>query len=194
MLYVYLPRLKGPAVLAEAVRDGLGLILWRQESFAYADSHDEVAERYRGLRGGEHVGISDGQVSGLLVRPEVASRQLAAEIPTASTSTGAGKPAGALRTAAAADRPVAGVATPAPQAMPKRYHGTVVLDTTRVGRDAGRIADEVISHLAGLVGSNVRVTLEIEAEIPAGVPDQVVRVVTENSRTLKFMSHGFESE
>jgi hypothetical protein len=70
----------------------------------------------------------------------------------------------------------------------------VVLDTTRVGRDASRIAEEVIAHLAGLVGSSVTVTIEIEAEIPSGAPDNVVRTVTENSRTLKFTSQGFEKE
>jgi len=44
------------------------------------------------------------------------------------------------------------------------------------------------------VGARVRVTLEIEADIPDGVPDHVVRVVTENSRTLKFTQAGFEEE
>ena len=77
---------------------------------------------------------------------------------------------------------------------PKRFHGTVTLDATRVGRDASRIADEVIAHLAGLVGARVTVTIEIEAEIPAGAPDHVVRTVTENSRTLRFTSQGFERE
>jgi hypothetical protein len=61
-----------------------------------------------------------------------------------------------------------------------------------VGRDAGRIADEVIAHLVGLVGSDVKVTLEIQADVPSGVPEKVVRTVTENSRTLKFKDHGFE--
>ena len=74
----------------------------------------------------------------------------------------------------------------------RRFHGTVALDATRVGRDAGQIADEVISHLSGLVGAEVTVTLEIDAEIPDGAPENVVRTVTENSRTLKFVSHGFE--
>ena len=37
-------------------------------------------------------------------------------------------------------------------------------------------------------------TLEIEAEIPNGAPDNVVRTVTENGRTLKFKSQGFERE
>jgi hypothetical protein len=70
----------------------------------------------------------------------------------------------------------------------------VTLDATRVGPDAGRIADEVISHLVGLVGSEVKVTLEIEAEISSGTPENVVRIVTENARTLKFTSQGFEEE
>jgi hypothetical protein len=38
------------------------------------------------------------------------------------------------------------------------------------------------------------VLLEIEAEIQAGTPENVVRTVTENSRTLKFTTHGFEEE
>ena len=76
----------------------------------------------------------------------------------------------------------------------KRFHGAVTLNPTRVGRDASQIADEVIAHLAGLVGANVSVTLEIEAEIPDGAPGHVVRTVTENSRALNFTDHGFERE
>ena len=75
-----------------------------------------------------------------------------------------------------------------------RFHGTVELDPTRVGRDASRIADEVIAHLSGQVGAKVTVTLEIQAALPNGASDQIVRTVTENSRTLKFISHGFEKE
>ena len=77
---------------------------------------------------------------------------------------------------------------------PKRFRGTVTLDPTRVGRDASRIADEVIAHLSGLVGAKVTVMLEVAADIPSGAPDHVVRTVTENSRTLKFTSQGFEKE
>ena len=35
--YLYLPRLKEPAVLLEAIRDGLRLLTWSQDSFAYAE-------------------------------------------------------------------------------------------------------------------------------------------------------------
>ena len=83
--------------------------------------------------------------------------------------------------------------TPAP-AKAKRYHGSVKLDATRVGRDAGQIADEVIAHLSALVGADVQLTLEIEAHVPDGTPEHVIRTVTENSRTLKFDDSGFENE
>lgn len=66
------------------------------------------------------------------------------------------------------------------------------LDPMRAGRNAAQIAEEVIAHLTGLLGAKVTVTLEIEAEIPDGVPDHVVRTVTENSRTLKFVQAQFE--
>ena len=83
-------------------------------------------------------------------------------------------------------------APPAP-AQPKRYYGTAHLDPTRVGRDASRIAEELIAHLTSLASAGVTVILEIQAHIPNGAPDSVVRTVTENTSALK-MSGGVETE
>jgi hypothetical protein len=68
----------------------------------------------------------------------------------------------------------------------------VRLDPRRLGRDAGRIGEEVVQHLAGLVDAEVEVTLEIAVRLPEGVSEHIVRTVTENCRTLKFSQHGFE--
>ena len=68
------------------------------------------------------------------------------------------------------------------------------VDPVRAAKAVGQIAEEVVSHISGLVGAKVEVTLEIEAEIPEGAPEHVVRTVTENARTLRFKSHGFEEE
>ncbi len=191
--YLYLPRLAGPEVLVQAIRDGVALLTWQSDTFAYAESHDEGAARYRGLRGGQVVSLS-AESAGLLVKPDLARRQMGAETPAAAPGgeTGAGAPAGV----SGPTQPGATDATPGAPALlrPRRFHGTVRLDPARVGRDASRIADEVIAHLAGQVGAEVTVTLEIEASLPDGASDQIVRTVTENSRTLKFTSHGFESE
>ncbi len=64
----------------------------------------------------------------------------------------------------------------------------------RSNRRSAKIAEEVISHLAGLMKANVKVTLEIQATLPDGATEQVVRTVTENCRTLTFESQGFERE
>lgn len=63
-----------------------------------------------------------------------------------------------------------------------------------MNRDASQIADEVLQHLTSLVGANVKVTLEIEARVENGIPDNVIRTVNENCRTLKFKSQEFEEE
>ena len=190
--YLYLPRLTGTGVLVGAIRDGLGLLTWQQESFAYADSFDDTANRYRGLRGGQLVALSEENQSGMLVRPDVAGRQLEAE---AQPTPGPMPPGlGPTPPGPGPTPPGPSPTPPRPTPGPKRFHGTVTLDSTRVGRDAGKIAEEVIAHLVGLQSSTVIVTLEVEAEIPGGAPDNVVRTVTENSRTLKFTSHGFETE
>jgi hypothetical protein len=52
----------------------------------------------------------------------------------------------------------------------------------------------VISHLNGIIGSQITVSIEINAEIPAGVPEPIVRIVTENCRALRFENQGFEEE
>ena len=75
-----------------------------------------------------------------------------------------------------------------------RFHGTVELDPMRVGRDAGNIAQEIVQHLTALAGAGVTITLEIDAQLPDGAPEQVVRTVSENCRTLKFTSQGFEEQ
>jgi hypothetical protein len=68
----------------------------------------------------------------------------------------------------------------------------VQADPLRLGRDAARIAEEIVQHLTGLVGSNVEITIEIRADLADGAGDKLVRDVTENCRTLKFTDFGFE--
>jgi len=190
--YLYLPRLQNSPVLLNAIRAGLALLTWEQDGFAYAENHDDSATRYRGLRSGAQITVTQDD-TGLLVRSDIARRQIDQETaPPVPAGTDTGNAASPIP---GPTPPTAQPSGPVQPPKPKRYHGTVILDPSRVGRDAGRIADEVVTHLVGLMGSKVTVTLEIQAEIPAGAPDNVVRTVTENSRTLKFGSNsGFEIE
>jgi hypothetical protein len=73
--YPYLARLTCPSVLADAINDGLRILILEQESFAYADSFDGTEKRYRGLRSGQPVKLSEDTLQGLLVKPDIAASQ-----------------------------------------------------------------------------------------------------------------------
>ena len=195
--YLYLPRLLDPTVLLGAIRSGVGSLTWQIETFAFAESYDEQNGRYRGLKGASNISLTDPDAPGLLVKPDVAAKQLESDqglIGLAPSDPGPVNDGteGGQSSAGTSD----GTAPPIAPAhtMPNRFFGSVELDPQRIASNASQIADEVIAHLVGLVGADVKVTLEIEARIPSGVNDQVVRTVTENSRTLRFTNHGFESE
>jgi hypothetical protein len=188
--YLYLPRLRDRSVLLRAIEHGVGSFSWEQDGFAYADAFDEEAKRYRGLVAGEHPNaLIDG--SSVVVTPEAARRQLDDELAGEAASD----------QAQMGDVPVSGGSQEeaatfghAPDGHPRRFYGSVELDPLRVGRDASQIGEAIVQHLSGLVGANVEVRREIQARIPTGAPDDVVRTVTENARTLKFDQHGFEQD
>ena len=68
------------------------------------------------------------------------------------------------------------------------------LDPERYQRDFAKLAAEVIANLAGLLGTDVEISVEVKATNAEGFPDHVTRTVTENARTLKLDSYGFETD
>ena len=133
--YLYLPRLQNTPVLLNAIRAGLALLTWEHDGFAYAESYDESAGRYRGLRSNAQLSVT-GDDTGLLVRSEIARLQIDRE-------TGPPIPV----EAASGDVPPPvpdGSTPPTPQPTgtmqpikPKRYHGCRSRWTLR-GSDAMR--------------------------------------------------------
>jgi hypothetical protein len=190
--YPYLPRLRDQDVLLGAVQNGVGQITWH-ENFAYAAGWDESRQRYLGLRAGENASVMlDGQ--SLLVRPAAAQRQLDADRKEQEKRT---PPPGGEGTGTTVITPPTGGGTPPPVPQPpvvrhRRFHGSVKLDTLRLSSQAGAVHEAVVQHLQSLVGADVQVTLEVQAYLPDGAPENVVRTVTENARTLRFEGFGFE--
>lgn len=188
--YLYLPRLKESQVLIQAVQDGVQQITWT-EHFAYAEGYDEQKARYLGLKAGQLTSVVlDGH--SLIVKLGPAKRQSEADKARQKPQDQTGATVTQVTV-----KGVSEVTDPPPPPKPvrlRRFHGSVKLDATRLGRDAGRITEEVVQHISGLVGAEVEVTLEISARIPDGAPDHVVRTVTENCNTLHFTSYGFEEE
>jgi len=201
--YLYLPRVKNAHVILDAIQDGVGRLTWSQDTFAYADYYDATSDRYRGLEAGRRPTVQM-TANSVVVKPDIAAAQIekdSAPTPTTGTGSGTGEGAGAGAgttgggTAGKGGEPGtgAGVGDAKPKApVLRRFHGSAKIDATRLSRDVDVIASSVVQHLAGLLDAKVSITVEIEAEIPSGAPDNVVRTVTENCRTLKFENSGFE--
>ncbi len=190
--YIYLPRLKNSEVLLKAVKDGVNLVTW-EEHFAYAEGWDEKDRRYLGLVAQQLINPSISSQN-LLVKPSVARKQIDADT---AKETGKVPPIDGIDetiTPNADDRGNEKDPVSPPKPVYKRFYGSVAIDPLRINRDAGAIADEIIQHLSKLSGATVEITLEIQANIPDGVSDDVMRTVTENSRTLKFKNYNFEIE
>lgn len=153
-----------------------------------------------GLRGGRIVAIETGG-PGLLVKAERANEQLLADEaakvkpPVISPSPG-GTGTGTEGISPGKSGTVTPPPPPPPQPPvtqpPNHFFGSVTVDSTRISRDVETLDKEIVQHLACLPGAVVKVTVEIQADIPQGAPPNTVRTVSENCKTLKFTNHGFE--
>lgn len=196
--YLCLPRIARPDVLVQAMRDGVALLTWQSDSFAYAESHDEAGGLYRGLHGGQVVTLSKDS-AGVLVKPEAARHQMDAEMKSVLTpDSGGGGSTGAnagtkMGGPNGGETATGGGGAPS-KVAPRRSFGTVSVDPARAERDAARVAEEVIAHLIGQIDAEVTVTIAIQANLPGGAPDNLVRTKMVTSRSLKFRSHGYESD
>ncbi len=181
--YCYLPRLCSENVLLETIKNGVARA---DAPFGYATmvGLDGV---YKGLVFGQPTADLYFDDNSVVVHPEVAQKQIdsqrqqTAQPPTMPSSERLGSPT------------VTPSTPPRPRLM-TRYHGTVTLDPQRANKEMATIVEEIIQHLAGLTGTDVRITLEISAERSSGFDDSIMRTVNENSRTLKFKSYGFEGD
>ncbi len=188
--YLYLPRLRDSRVMLDAVRQGVALLTWDPDTFAYASAVEDPSGRYTGLVAGEHPTVVLDAIA-VVVKPEAAARQLDEErSAVARTST----------TAPAADDtgqrpgpPGTGGAALAPQGPPPktRFYGRVSLEPVRMLRDLGDIAEAIVAQL-GRADATVKITIEVEATADDGFDDDLRRTVSENARTLKFETHEFE--
>lgn len=178
-------------------------LTWDAEGFAVATGYDEQTGRYLGLAIPHQ--DSFGQVTDqtLLVRPEVALAQRDREQAERAAAAGGAAGSGA-GTGAGDDRAgtqvggtgtsagTGGIEQPPPGLKNTRFFGVARINPGRYARDLTRLSQEIIQHLAAPEGVELEVRVEITARKADGFPEDKLRIVTENARTLKLESYGFE--
>lgn len=187
--YIYLPRLKNREVLIKAVQAAVGGML--PGPFAYAERWDEKTDTYLGLaieRAGNAAIVIDSD--SVIVKPDVAEAHRPAPAqpgPVGGLAEPDDKP---LETGG---QPASGASEPTPaEKKPTRFTGTVMISADRPARDMHQIVEAIVEQLTTLPGSEVKLRLEIEAEVPSGLERAKVRTLVENANTLGFIERSVE--
>jgi len=178
--YLYLPRLRDAKTLEQAIGDGTA----SRDFFGYAASKTPEGT-YAGLAFGRRTSVIMDDLS-ILVRKDIAEKATGVEPVPGGDGTGAGTSVGSGK--------ISNGKAEAPVSTPRRFYGTIRLNPQRLAGSAGQVGEEVLQHLSSLVDSEVEVLLEIKVKVREGIPDRVIRTVSENANTLKFEHFEFEEE
>jgi Swt1-like HEPN/Protein of unknown function (DUF499) len=184
--YPYMPRLCDRSVLDAGVFEQP--LIWQTDAFALATGYDEAAGRYVGLwtphgNGSQPVATD----SLLLVRPDVALKQIAAATPPTQSpdDTSDTEAPGGIMTS---PPPAVDVVYPV---VKTRFFGVKTLNSAKIALDFKNIAEEVLAHLRS-GDTTLTVRIEIEATDTSGFDEVKIRTVSENVKTLRFDQAGFE--
>jgi predicted AAA+ superfamily ATPase len=185
----YLPRLCDRAVLDNGILGVTNELTWDAEAFAVATGYDEQAGKFLGLAIPHQDPMGQVTDQTLLVRPDLALAQREAELTEPPPDNGEKGPDGEKKSNGEGPPPL-----PPPPPGPKNtlFFGVASISPERYARDLTRLSQEIIQHLAAPEGVDLEIRVEISARKPDGYPDDKVRNVTENARTLKFETYGFE--
>ena len=188
--YIYLPRIKSQEVLIKAVQAAVSGIL--PGPFAYAERWDEKTGTYLGLaisHAGNAVVVIDSD--SIIVKPDVAETHRPSPVPPEPTGNPdeatetSGETSGSQNTGGTSESTTT-------EKRPTRFAGTVMVSAERPARDMHQIVEAIVEQLTIIPGSDVKLRLEIEAEVPSGLDRAKVRTLVENANTLGFIEKSVE--
>lgn len=165
--YCYFSRLANYRVLEETVKSGV-----QNEVFGYADNLTEDGQ-YLGLKFGETVYVSR---TGYVVKRDCAVKLLNIEPP---------KP----------KEPVIIEKPNKEEKLPEVKHNFFMsypVDDVRSLGNIKMLFEDIINHMTTLEGARSRISLEVNIDVPDGIPEDIIEVVNENCTTRKLTGYRFE--
>lgn len=183
--YLYMPRLQNADVFVQTIKDGLS----HRDFFGYASGEKDGG--YEGLLFGASGGVylNEGAV---LVRPD-AAEAATAPLPRTPTGTTVGPNVKSDPPASVGGRAKKSSGTMG-AVVPRRFHGSVTVDVSDPNKHFAELVENVVEQFSAQYGTQVALTLEIEARRADGFDTKTVRIVRENATTLKFKNADFEED
>lgn len=186
--YLYMPRLRSRDVLAQAIRAGTA-----SRDF-FGTAYGESGGKFEGFDFGGGSAMFDDTL--LLIEADAAKAYEEVNRPAPGFSEGpkttlANVPTGGTGQPTPSPAPTSAGATTT-SAKARSFYGSAVVPTATAKMHLVQLADEIVSVLASDPNATVRLVVEISADFPEGVKENVKRAVAENARTLRLKTADWE--
>ena len=187
--YLYLPRLKNRDVLAQAIVKGAS-----SKDF-FGTAYAQNGNVFEGFKFGDANIQIDNTL--LLIEPEAAKQYEARITKPASEGIADGPQAPfpiseILKPGESAKSGALGNQTTFNAAKAHAFYGSVEINASTAKVKLVQLADEIVHVLAKDPQGTLKIVVEITAEFPAGVSDQIKRAVSENATNLGFRNKTWE--
>ena len=191
--YLYLPRLKSRTVLEQAIIKGAA-----SRDF-FATAYGQQDGKFDGFKLGDANVQLDNTL--LLIEPAAAKQYEAAQIVVPPPAPPAPTNGDTIIYPPPQPKPPVTIHDPkggtgqVPPALPtkaKTFIGTAEVNAATAKVRLVQIAEEIISLLTSDPQATITVSVEINAQFPAGVSDQIKRAVSENAASLGFKNKDWE--
>lgn len=171
--YCYLPRLASYEVLEKTIIDGIN----SENYFAFAESKEKDG-KYFGIK--YNCSLSSiNQSSAYLVKKEIAQKSVTSKTSVNSDNKGSNNDNNQPN---------------------KRERNTTrfsmiapLNNMPRINRDISNLVENIINNLTQVENSEIKISLEINMIAPV-IPQEVIRTVSENCKTLKITDFQFDEE
>lgn len=172
--YPYLQRLKDMNVLIDCIKDGV-----KRKLLGYASRIDEKSGKYLELEFGNPYAIINIDSMSVLLKGDVALKQQGGYSPP---------PVGGTVSVGAGLEQTDEIS----KHLKKSFYGKVELNPTRLVKDTKKIADEIVQILDSIPESDIKILLEIIADVPSGIPENKEMAIKENCSNLQFVNYYIE--
>jgi hypothetical protein len=127
----------------------------------------------------------------VIIKPDAAEAHR--PVPIQPTTGDAGtKGPGDIAPVTGGGQPGGDPVTPPVERVPTRFTGAVMISADRPARDIHQIVEAIVEQLTTLPGCEMKLRLEIDANVPAGLDRAKVRTLIENANTLGFVERSIE--
>jgi hypothetical protein len=191
--YLYLPRLLNSDVFVQAVTAGCAT----RDGFGYAAGKD--GDRWLGFSFGYSALVTMdadtvliSQAAAIEYQQKLDAEQRERAVPPVGPGGGGNLVVPPPSPSDHRDVDTDTGATRTAAALPQRFFGLVEVDATTATMDFSTIVNEVIQHFAVQAGTDVTITVEVEARSSQGFDAAFQRTISENCAVLKFRKPSFE--